>query len=84
MGTSHLASPNEDKVSTKLDPPSPLGGRAFDPKTGEKKWEFKLSEVTDSGVLSTASDLVFSGRPDGYFFRLDGALLWAAKCPRGQ
>jgi alcohol dehydrogenase (cytochrome c) len=55
--------------------------RAFDPKTGEKKWEFKLSEVTDSGVLSTASDLVFSGGRDGYFFALDGRngeLLWRA------
>jgi len=55
--------------------------RAFDPKTGEKKWEFKLSEVTDSGVLTTASDLVFAGGRDGYFFALDarnGELLWRA------
>ncbi|MEO8258026.1 MAG: PQQ-dependent dehydrogenase, methanol/ethanol family [Acidobacteriota bacterium] len=55
--------------------------QAFDPKTGEKKWEYKMTDVTDSGVLSTASDLVFSGGREGYFFALDaatGALLWRA------
>jgi alcohol dehydrogenase (cytochrome c) len=55
--------------------------QAFDPKTGEKKWEFKMSDVTDSGILSTASNLVFSGGREGYFFALDaatGTLLWKA------
>ena len=32
--------------------------QAFDPKSGELKWQFKMADVTDSGVLSTASDLV--------------------------
>lgn len=53
--------------------------RAFDPKTGEKKWEFKMSDVTDGGILTTASDLLFSGGREGYFFALDarnGNLLW--------
>jgi alcohol dehydrogenase (cytochrome c) len=53
--------------------------QAFDPKTGEKKWEYRMTDVTDSGILSTASDLVFSGGREGYFFALDaatGALLW--------
>jgi alcohol dehydrogenase (cytochrome c) len=53
--------------------------QAFDPKTGERKWEFKMNDVTDSGVLSTASDLVFAGGREGYFFALDaktGNLLW--------
>ncbi len=53
--------------------------QAFDPKTGQKKWEFKMSDVTDSGILTTASDLLFSGGREGYFFALDartGALLW--------
>jgi alcohol dehydrogenase (cytochrome c) len=53
--------------------------RAIDPKTGEKKWEFKMADVTDAGILTTASDLLFSGGRDGYFFALDardGALLW--------
>src|SRR5215471_17633354 len=35
--------------------------RAIDPATGEKKWEFTMQDVTDAGVLTTASDLLFSG-----------------------
>jgi outer membrane protein assembly factor BamB len=53
--------------------------QAFDPKSGELKWQFKMSDVTDSGVLATASDLVFAGGREGYFFALDartGGLLW--------
>ena len=36
--------------------------RAMDPKTGEKKWEFKMNDMTMSGILTTASDLVVHGR----------------------
>ena len=53
--------------------------RAFDMKTGDKKWEFKMNDVTYAGVLSTASDLVFSGGREGYFYALNartGELLW--------
>jgi alcohol dehydrogenase (cytochrome c) len=53
--------------------------RAFDPRTGEKKWEYKMSDVTWAGVLSTATDLVFSGGREGHFFALNarnGELLW--------
>jgi alcohol dehydrogenase (cytochrome c) len=35
--------------------------------------------VTDAGILTTASDLLFSGGRDGNFYALDaktGALLW--------
>jgi glucose dehydrogenase len=38
-----------------------------------------MYDLTDSGVLTTASDLVFAGGRDGYFHALDagsGALLW--------
>lgn len=52
---------------------------AVDPRTGEKKWEFKFSDVTEAGVLSTASDLVFAGNREGNFVALDaktGNLLW--------
>ena len=28
--------------------------RALDPKTGEKKWDFKMADYTETGVLSTA------------------------------
>jgi alcohol dehydrogenase (cytochrome c) len=55
--------------------------QAFDPKTGEKKWEYKMTDVTDSGLLTTASDVLFSGGREGYFFALDartGTLLWKA------
>ena len=53
--------------------------RALDPKTGDKKWEFKMVDYTESGVLTTASDLLFSGGREGHFFALDartGELLW--------
>ena len=53
--------------------------QAFDPKTAELKWQFKMADVTDSGVLTTASDLVFAGGREGHFFALDartGAQLW--------
>ena len=53
--------------------------RALDPSTGAKKWDFKMVDFSESGVLSTASDLVFAGGREGSFFGLDaktGELLW--------
>ena len=53
--------------------------RAIDPKTGEKKWDFKMVDFTESGILTTASDLLFSGGKEGNFFALNarnGDLLW--------
>ena len=53
--------------------------RAIDPQTGEKKWEFKMNDVTASGILTTASDLLFTGGREGYFQALDartGKVLW--------
>jgi alcohol dehydrogenase (cytochrome c) len=53
--------------------------RAFDPQTGERKWEFKLTDVTDSGILTTATDLLFVGGREGYFMAMNarsGELLW--------
>jgi alcohol dehydrogenase (cytochrome c) len=55
--------------------------RAIDPHTGDKKWEFKMTDITWAGVLTTASDLLFSGGKEGYFFALNaktGDLLWKA------
>src|SRR5438552_13536885 len=43
------------------------------------KVTYKMSQVTDSGVLTTATNLVFAGGREGYFFALDardGKLLW--------
>jgi alcohol dehydrogenase (cytochrome c) len=55
--------------------------RAIDPDTGDRKWEYKMTDVTDSGILTTATDLLFTGGREGYFLALDarsGALLWKA------
>ena len=55
--------------------------RALDPKTLDRKWDFRMNDITWAGVLATASDLVFGGGKEGYFFALDarsGALLWKA------
>jgi len=52
---------------------------ALDPRTGQERWKFKMTDVTDSGILTTASDLLFTGGREGFFQALDartGALLW--------
>jgi alcohol dehydrogenase (cytochrome c) len=54
---------------------------AIDPRTGDRKWEFKMTDVTDSGVLTTASDLLFTGGREGYFYALHARtsqVLWNA------
>ena len=54
---------------------------AIDPQTGQRKWTFKQFDVTDSGNLTTATDLLFTGGREGYFYALDartGAELWKA------
>jgi alcohol dehydrogenase (cytochrome c) len=69
-------------TATRLDDSEGYGAvRAIDPKSGALKWEFKMSDVTDSGVLTTASNVLFTGGREGYFFALDarsGAPLWKA------
>ena len=53
--------------------------RAVDPRTGELEWQFDMADFTDAGILTTASNVLFSGGRDGYFFALDartGGLLW--------
>jgi len=54
--------------------------QAIDPKTGMKRWTYRLSAaLTEAGVLTTASDVLFSGGRDGSFYALDarsGKLLW--------
>ena len=54
---------------------------AIDPRTGQHKWKFTMTDVTDSGILTTATDLLLTGSREGYFHALDartGALLWKA------
>jgi alcohol dehydrogenase (cytochrome c) len=53
--------------------------RALNPLTGEKVWDYKMRDVSDAGILTTASDVLFSGNREGYFFALDartGKELW--------
>jgi alcohol dehydrogenase (cytochrome c) len=54
---------------------------ALDPQTGKPKWKVTQFDVTDGGMLTTASDLLFTGGREGYFHALDaktGKLLWKA------
>ncbi len=53
--------------------------KALDPRTGEEVWEFEQFDVSDSGMLTTATDLLFTGGREGYIHALDaasGELLW--------
>ena len=53
--------------------------KAMDPDTGEAVWTFDQFDVSDGGMLTTASDLLFTGGREGYFHALDartGELLW--------
>ncbi len=53
--------------------------RALDPVTGKKIWDFPMGDMSESGLLTTGSDVLFSGNREGHFFALDaktGKLLW--------
>ena len=45
--------------------------RAFDPKSGEMKWEVRNNAPLWGGVLTTAGGLVFYGTPEGHFRAVD-------------
>ncbi|MYF71030.1 MAG: PQQ-dependent dehydrogenase, methanol/ethanol family [Proteobacteria bacterium] len=52
---------------------------AIDPATGEHRWKYEMTDVTTSGILTTATDVLFTGGREGYFHALDavtGDLLW--------
>jgi alcohol dehydrogenase (cytochrome c) len=54
---------------------------AIDPATGNEKWAFNMHDVTDSGLMTTATNLLFTGSREGYFWALDaqtGKPLWHA------
>jgi alcohol dehydrogenase (cytochrome c) len=54
---------------------------AIDPRTGQHKWTFDQFDVSDSGILTTGGDLLFTGGREGYFYALDartGEMLWKA------
>jgi alcohol dehydrogenase (cytochrome c) len=53
--------------------------RAIDPATGERKWQFEYPTPATTGILTTASGLVFSGDAEGNLLALDsrtGKMLW--------
>ena len=56
---------------------------AFDPLTGQRKWEVPLKDIPSSaGMLVTGGGLVFTGKPTGEFVALDedtGRTLWQFK-----
>ncbi len=57
--------------------PSEIGQfflRAFDPKTGDKKWEYPMTGPAESwaGTVSTAAGVVFFGDDDGQIVAVDG------------
>jgi alcohol dehydrogenase (cytochrome c) len=52
---------------------------AIDPATGEPRWKFLMTDVTDSGIVTTATDLLITGGREGYLQVLNarsGELLW--------
>ena len=58
--------------------------RAIDPVTMQKKWEVPYGEPSYSGVLSTASGLVFAGDDGGTLMGIHadtGRVLWRGQLP---
>jgi alcohol dehydrogenase (cytochrome c) len=54
--------------------------RALHPTTGNVAWQFPMRDMSESGLLTTAGGLLFSGNREGHFFALDdktGYLLWS-------
>ena len=54
---------------------------ALNALSGEQQWKFEMTDVITSGILTTASNLLFTGARSGYFQALDaqsGELLWKA------
>nr|WP_080643756.1 PQQ-dependent dehydrogenase, methanol/ethanol family [Mesorhizobium loti] len=59
---------------------------AWDPAHGKKIWEVPEKFMVMSGVIATASDLVFYGTTDGWFRAVDawtGKVLWSQKLGSG-
>jgi alcohol dehydrogenase (cytochrome c) len=58
--------------------------RALDPVTMQKKWEVPYGEPSYSGVLSTATGLVFAGDDEGTLMAVHaetGRVLWRHPLP---
>ena len=73
-------------VRVDRDRPNYSALRALDAKTGERRWEFRYASPAMSGVLSTASGLVFTGDNEGNFMAFDtrtGRNLWRYQTGNG-
>ena len=60
---------------------------AWDPAHGKKIWEIPEKFMVMSGVIATASNLVFYGTTDGWFRAVDawtGKVLWSQKLGSGH
>jgi alcohol dehydrogenase (cytochrome c) len=71
---------NRQRVMTRGTEDGYAAVRALDPQTGKKVWDFPMADMSESGLLTTASDVLFSGNREGHFFALDaktGKLLWS-------
>ena len=52
---------------------------AIDPRNGQQRWRVPMTDVTSSGILTSASNLLFTGNREGHFHVMDaetGDLLW--------
>ena len=45
--------------------------RALSPTTGDLEWEFAMTGIGESGILSTAGDILVTGSREGYLLVLD-------------
>jgi alcohol dehydrogenase (cytochrome c) len=53
--------------------------KAIEPTSGKVVWEFKEQSSSNAAILTTATDLLFTGTRDGYVYALDavkGQPLW--------
>lgn len=70
---------NREAIVTRSPEHGYAAVRALEPATGKLVWEFKMQDMSEAGILTTASDVLFTGNREGYFFALDaktGGLLW--------
>jgi alcohol dehydrogenase (cytochrome c) len=64
--------PTRRPRANRRDPKAGYGAvRALKWDTGEKVWEFRMGDVSEGGLLTTASNLLISGNREGHFYVLD-------------
>lgn len=76
---SELPAISRQEIRTRAEDTGYGAVRALDPATGKRVWEYRMHDVSDSGLLTTVTNLLFSGDREGHFFVLDardGKLLW--------